>query len=668
MLELTDLRSPAWRKVVEELSAPAAADPVFLVRLVALLGQVTSARAALLYAAPVATGQGPDAEAPSGEPSLEFIWPTPQGYQQGQRPDASMIEHESEARDAATSAAREGAARAFSLDEAGMYYADQRKGTVLALPVVGVAPAPGSGYVVSLLLEPRSQQAMQTTVALAEIVVGYARGHAARQDLLRVRAGSMALDLAARLIASVNQAPGFRGACIALCNDLQRQLGVDRVALGWVHGIGKASGAIRVKSISDTEHLDRRLAMVRKIELAMDECLDQRQAVLYPPPPDQATGAEHSADSPDVLLAQAITHEHKQLASGDASLRVASVPLRAGDEVVGVLTVESAADGKTGGAPLNAGVVEWLQASMDLVAPVLQVRRSDDRNLALRAAHSTVKAGSWAVGPRHTVWKLVAIALFITISAAFIVHIPYNIEAPAELKARTQRVVSAPFGAQLEMVPDQIRPGAVVEAGQLLARMDTRDIDQALAQSTAELLLVERKVSALLATDGGAELEQAVAEADALRATVNLYRNQIERAEIRAPISGIIAEGAQRERIGSTVTMGDALFVIADINDLVAIAKVDDSDISYAQRSTEGAIALRADPDIRIPVTIDRIVPLAQADSGTNRFETHLELTDPQPWLRPGMEGLVKIDTGDRSVAWILSRRIRETLRMWLWY
>jgi hypothetical protein len=32
------------------------------------------------------------------------------------------------------------------------------------------------------------------------------------------------------------------------------------------------------------------------------------------------------------------------------------------------------------------------------------------------------------------------------------------------------------------------------------------------------------------------------------------------------------------------------------------------------------------------------------------------------------MEGLAKFDTGNRSLLWIGTRRIRDQLRLWLWW
>ena len=76
------------------------------------------------------------------------------------------------------------------------------------------------------------------------------------------------------------------------------------------------------------------LMQIQKLEAAMDECIDQEQALLYPPPPPQGDAEA------DVLLAQAITHAHRELAASDARLKVVSLPLRDGDRVVGAISIE----------------------------------------------------------------------------------------------------------------------------------------------------------------------------------------------------------------------------------------------------------------------------------------------------------------------------------------
>lgn len=658
MIDMTKLRAPGWQRVVEELSKPAPSDGVFLSRLLAVLAQVAGARQCVVW-----TIVGGDEDA---EPRADLVWPPKAGHSAAEPVTASSmsgdtpVEHEADARNAARAAAGAEHGRVFGLDSGSELYGDDQKGFVVAMPVPRRSPQEGR-RIVTLLLDGRSPQAMQTTLALIEVLVGYGHQHLVTQDLARTRQASAALDLAARLIASIGEAPNFNGGAMQLCNDLTRQLGVDRVAMGWVKGVGHNSGRTKAVGLSDTEHIDRRMTMVQKLEAAMDESLDQEQAVLYPPPPERA---EQEGDEADVLLAQAVTHAHRDLASADARLRVASVPLRVRDEVVGVLTIESASDQ----APLTVRTVEWLQATMDLVAPVLSVRRSDDRNLALRAVATSRKTAAWALGPKHTWWKVLAIGVFILAMIVTFVQLPYRIEAPVELRSRMQRVVSAQVEGVIARLGDGVERGAQVEAGDVLLELDSSRWELAALSAEAGIRDAQTRLDAALREQRLAEAEQAQAEVDAKRAELALARDLIERSTIRAPISGVIVEGELEQRVGSQVTLGDPLLVLAQLDEMVGVARVDDRDISYVTPETIGSLATMAEPGKRYPISVEKIVPLARPDEGRNAFEVRVMLDEPAAWMRPGMEGLVKLDTGDRSIAWILSRRIRDTLQLWMWW
>jgi len=61
-------------------------------------------------------------------------------------------------------------------------------------------------------------------------------------------------------------------------------------------------------------------------------------------------------------------------------------------------------------------------------------------------------------------------------------------------------------------------------------------------------------------------------------------------------------------------------------------------------------------------------VPLAQPKDGKNAFEVRARFTGPAGGLKPGMEGFAHFDTGKHSLMWIGTRRIRDQLRLWLWW
>jgi biotin carboxyl carrier protein len=663
VIDLSKLQAPGWRRVVAELSSDAPDDRAFLARLLSVLGQVSGARQASLYA--VSAGeQGEDTE-----PKCMLTWPVTPEAQAGKQ-EAGAIEDEADVLTAVRATSESGQVRVFGLESGDRFYEGSRgRGYVVAVPVSSVEIGVGLKPIIALVLDGRSEQALQATLSQLEVLAGYSSGHAARQLLKRTRESSAALDLAGKLIASINMADGCKGAVFQVVNDLARHLKCDRVALGWVrHG-----DTVRVTAISDTEQIDHRLKMVRQMQAAMEECLDQEQAVMYPAPPPRVDAAGETADP---LLAAAITHAHRDIASADATLKVASLPLRVNDDVLGVVTIELAGDGV-----IDSKVIELIQATLDLVAPVLAVRRSDDRPLPVRTKDAVAKAGAWSVGPRHTVWKLAGIAVFFLFVFVSVVHVPYRIEAPMVLKAREQRQVSAPFDAMLVSVPERIKPGAEVQAGDVLFVMDTMELQRQASSSRVQLSQAMAEADAARMAGKDDEEAQALRRAEQTQADLDLYEYKINQATVTAPIRGTVVEGDLQPLIGSTLKLGQPILRVAQIDDLIAVARVEDSDIRLVQRAIDeaaadekialtSAIATKANPSEVFAIKIDRedIIPLSQPEEGVNAFEVRAEFVDaPAAWMQPGMEGIARIDTGKRSILGIGSRRIIDTVRLWIW-
>lgn len=676
LTDLSSLRTPGWQRVVGELSAPTGEDRVFLLRLLGVLGQVSGARQAVLW-----TLQGSRDDAMGIEPKAALVWPFGPDVVDAQgrmtvpvdvlfeSAKEGGVEGAGEIRSAARAAATSRQAEIYGLESEGLMYDPQQvKGYVIALPVAWGLPAESSNLplqgVVTLMLDGRSRQAVQTTLALVEVLAGYVFTHTSQQALRRVRASSASLDLAARLIASINQTRDFKGAVLQFVNDLCRQLSVDRVALGFAHGSGSRPGGegpreIRVMALSDTENLDRRMAMVQRLEGAMNECLDQEQPVLYPPPTVQG----------DALLAQAVTHAHRELAALDANLKVASLPVRisdaAGDRIIGVVLIESAGQGA-----IDTGTVELLQATLDLVGPVLEVRRREDRNLALRLYDQGLRAGAWLVGPRHTAWKLAGVGVVALSIFMGTYTTPYRVGAPMELQPRVKRTVSMPFDGVIESVPKGVEAGERIQAGATMVVLDTREIVLSELEAAAQMLQYEKQADESLRKGELADAEQSRARAEQYKAHRDLLKTQIARSQITAPIAGLITSGDLKDKVGAAVKLGEKLFEVADASDMQVIAKVDDRDIALIHKGQTGQISPKADPALKVDFEVEQIVPASSAVEGKNVFEVRCRLTGKEmpAWLLPGVEGQAKFNAERHSLAWIASRRVLDQLRIWLWW
>lgn len=672
MIEISNVRAPGWQRVVAELSAPAADDRTFLARMLQILGQVSNARQAVLFALSVRPtdavegGAGGSQGSSSVEPKAAMVYvasgTTAPGGIDTQVSSEDGIESLNEAREAVLKSVNTRQLVVFSLEKTDTLYDDRGAGTMVAVPIAGGGPGePGAGEirgVITLLLEGRSRQALQTTLALIEVVAGYIYLHGANQTLRRTRQASASLDLAARLIAAINAAPSYKGSNIQFVNDLGRQIKAERISLGWISGGTQPRGKLycKVIAMSDTENVDRRMNAVQKIEAAMDEAMDQGQPVVFPPPPAQGEEA-------DFLLAQAVVHAHKDLASRDANLKIASLPMRVNDRIVGVVTIET-----TSKDPISIPTIELVQATLDLVSPVLEIRRSDDLPLHKRTLAEMLKFAAVLVGPKHTAWKAAGLALSLALILAAVIPLPYRVGAEMELQPREPRTISAPYEGTIASIGAKTKPGEKVEAGDVLLEMDTHEVKMSRLETLNQIKEARKKADESYKRGEISEAQQASAQAEQAEAKLKYFDYRIGQAQIKAPISGTIIAGDLRDKVFATVQLGQQLLQVADVPNLLVLVKVDDRDISLIKVDMKGQITTKSDPSREFNFVVERIVPLSEAKEGKNTFEVRCRLDEASPALRPGMQGIAKFDIDKRSLLRIGSRRIVDQLRMWLWW
>ena len=68
-----------------------------------------------------------------------------------------------------------------------------------------------------------------------------------------------------------------------------------------------------------------------------------------------------------------------------------------------------------------------------------------------------------------------------------------------------------------------------------------------------------------------------------------------------------------------------------------------------------------------LPLVLSKITPVTVAEDGRNSFRVEARLTELGLHLRPGMEGVAKIETGQRSIVWIWTHAVVDWLRLAAW-
>lgn len=570
-----------------------------------------------------------------GKPVLDQTWPAALIDSPKEDPVHAVLET------AANAVAQRGTSLVMRVDQEGINQAPGL-GAHLFSTVMHVHGRPAA--LTTVVADCRDQSVIQTTAPMRDLAAGLYEVFAARQEAKLRALEASRVRKAMAMLATSQEATGFYGASMNLINEMARQLKCSRVSLGWIKG-----HTAKLVAMSDTEDLKRHSEQVRHIELAMAECLDQQQPIVYPPPEDG-----------EPMLLHAVVHAHRDLAKDGSAHYVLSIPLRMRDEWLGVLTLERSDE------PFGADLVQHLQLIADVVASHLWDRYDTDRWLVGHTYQSFKKSMGYLVGPKHVMWKLGVIAALVVISYLAVGNWMYKVSAPFVYEAQTKRIIPAPFEARLDEV--DVRPGDSVKAGQLLARLDVRELELQLADAQGKKRSAELSKAKGKAEGKESDAQLAQADVDQANAQIALLNYRISRASIVAPLDGYVVQGSWHDKIGSVVKQGDNLFEIAPEGNMVAVLRIKESDIDMISPGQQGRLASKADPQYKINFTIERIVPLASPVENENVFEARAKLEHVDQRLLAGTEGQAYIDVGEKPIRWIASRRIIDKIRLWMWW
>lgn len=449
------------------------------------------------------------------------------------------------------------------------------------------------------------------------------------------------LKLALGLVATLLEQTRFADSATAFTTELAAQLGCDRVTLGILDG-----RRIKVRAVSHSAQFEQRANLLRAVESAMEEAVDQEEAVVYPPaqPALPVVARAH----------EALLHESE---AGSA----ATFPLLHGGKVVGALTLERAK-----GFRFDVPTLEVCQAVASVAGPIVELKRGNELSLPLHAGRSA--RGLWhkLVGPEHAGLKFImagiaALAVFLGFATG-----PYRISGNATIEGAVQRAITAPINGYVKEA--SLRAGDTVKNGQIIGRFEDRELKLERVKLASQREQYVRQYREAMANHQRAQAEIVSAQIAQSEAQLALVEEQLARTLMVAPYDGLIVSGDLSQSLGSPVERGQVLFEIAPINDYRVALQIDERDIAEAAVGQAGELTVSSIPGERFAFQVSKITPVNTATEGRNFFRVEATLTGtPGLRLRPGMEGVGKVDIDRRKLVWIWTHSFTDWVRLWLW-
>jgi hypothetical protein len=446
------------------------------------------------------------------------------------------------------------------------------------------------------------------------------------------------------LLAVIGEQHRLHATATALANDLASRMACDRVSVGVV----RRNGSIHLRAISHSAGFRAQGRLVDAIENAMEEALDQRSSIAYPPLP---------ATEREVTMAhQALTERIR--APGAALLSVVMTGSKG--ELVGAITFE-----RHRNAPFDAETLQMAEVVAALIGPVIALQLRADRLLAGSLIDRVGDGLATLVGPRRPGLKLAALSALGVASFLAFATAEYRVTAKSVLEAEVQRAAVAPFDGFIRSAP--VRAGDTIKSGDLLAALDDRDLVLDRLKWRAERDKLVQKQREALAKHDRTNLVVIESQIRQVESQVALAEEKLARTRIVAPFDAIVVSGDLSQMLGSPVEKGKTLFELAPLASYRVIIHVGERDMRFISVEQQGILALEGMPGDPLPLILTKITPVTVAEEGRNSFRVEGRLTGVSQELRPGMEGVAKIETGPRPILWIWTRSVIEWLRLAAW-
>ena len=433
------------------------------------------------------------------------------------------------------------------------------------------------------------------------------------------------------------QATDFVAGQQALVAAVARHYQFDRVSLGWVENKGVAVQAI-------SQNVIARLATdaMAPCVAAMHESLDQEATILWPAAP---------GSRPLIVLA------HGQVARENGAQALCTVLLATSGQCIALLTCERDHDS------IDEPLVDELQHLAAFLAPML--------SLGHRVAHPMADAGERLKrllpvgGSRRAMAAATAAVGLAALLALAGLEVDSRVSAPARVEGAVQRVLTAPADGFLLRVA--VRPGDNVKADQILVELDDRDLSIERLRWATEAEQEGRQATEALAREDRVQFAVHSAKAQQARAQLALADAQLTRFKVSAPFDGIVLQGDLTRSLGAPVRSGDTLITVAPAGEYRVILEVDEYDIGRLAGGESGVVSLAASSGAQVPVRVTRVSPTSIVRDGRNVFEVEAQPLDTDAALRPGFQGMGRIQAGQRSLWRIVAERPWLWLRQQLW-
>lgn len=460
--------------------------------------------------------------------------------------------------------------------------------------------------------------------------------------LISTRAESFhTLTLGVDMLTQVLSEDNFDTAAMRLVSELAIAYNCDFVAIGFSDKHG-----VKMSHMSHSSESSSQMNLLKSIEAAMDESVDQRNAILFPDSTDQ--------------FQSLVTVAHGKLNQLNTPQSIVTIPLVVNEKWLGALLLSRNID-----SPFQESDMSHCESVAGLAVNALEDKRQNDRSIFHKIGVSVKAQLVKVFGAGYVGLKIILLLASCLVILLSVLTVDYRLSTEATLRTINQRAITAPYDGYIKNV--HVKAGDLVDKGKALISLDDQELVLERLRWQSQKNTLSRQYQKASASQNPSRITILSAQLSQADAQLDLVESKLKRSVLRAPISGLVVSGDLRQRLGGGVTLGESLFELSPIDAYRVKLLVKESRISDVKTGQAGVLYLSALPGQSFDFSVDNITVITESFDGASYFVVEGLLDESQNILRPGMEGVGKINIGERKLLSVWTRELREWFNLMAW-
>tara|TARA_Y100000782_G_scaffold89143_1_gene97157 strand:- start:6934 stop:8244 length:1311 start_codon:yes stop_codon:yes gene_type:complete len=266
----------------------------------------------------------------------------------------------------------------------------------------------------------------------------------------------------------------------------------------------------------------------------------------------------------------------------------------------------------------------------------------------------------------HLLYRYKYLFVFFVITLFLFIPVEYRISVDAVIEGEIESPIIAPFDGYIKS--SKFKAGDQVDISTVIAELDERDISLKLNKLKGQFQEKENSYRQVLASGERGKAEVLKAKMAQLSAQIETVTLALSQTELRSRISGVLISGDLSRSIGAPVNKGDVLFKIAPLDQYRTMLRIKEADIRFMQQGLSAQLKLTSLPSDTYTVELQKPSPVFTDENNEVIYLAEAVMEEGNySALRPGMEGIAKVNVGSYSLGWSLFHHFSDWVRMQYW-